>query len=465
MKLLFKTGKIACLLSGLMAVCLLPGCSGNLTERQDGGKLVTLVVGNWPKETETEKMQLYQELADRMRKQYPNIVIKPDTYAYDAETFLLKAASKQLPNLYSVPFTEPEKLIRAGYAADITETMIKHEYDRKINEDLLRLVKKDGRYYGLPHASYLMGMWYNVKLFREAGLTDSAGVPLYPQTYEGLAQTAKIIKERTGKAGFFLPTMDAQGGWQFMNIAWSFGASFESRTDGGWQAVFHSPEAVAALQFVKDLKWKYDVLPENNLVNMSDFYNMFGTGQVAMGFYERDIRNMPITNYGMDKDDMAVSPVPAGPAGRVALMGGGVSIITAESTQEQIDAAFSWLRLLGMSPDISPEISEKIERSLIADREADKLVVPLQFGVWTNPDRVSAEDALYQKYINVNPVLWPDISSGVTVREEEPVATQRLYQILDSVIQSVLINQNADPQALLDKAAASFQSDCLDGLE
>ena len=41
--------------------------------------------------------------------------------------------------------------------------------------------------------------------------------------------------------------------------------------DGKWKATFNSPEAANALQYIKDLKWKYDVLPTNTLVNGVDY--------------------------------------------------------------------------------------------------------------------------------------------------------------------------------------------------
>ena len=37
-----------------------------------------------------------------------------------------------------------------------------------------------------------------------------------------------------------------------------------------------------------------------------------------------------------------------------------------------------------------------------------------------------------------------------------------MYKILDSCVQAVLTDENADPQALLDKAVEDFQRDYLD---
>ena len=77
------------------------------------------------------------------------------------------------------------------------------------------------------------------------------------KTFEELIQTAKTIKEKTGQAGFAIPTSGTEGGWIFANLAWNFGVKFMDKVDGKWKATFNTPEAVEAFQYLSDLKWKY----------------------------------------------------------------------------------------------------------------------------------------------------------------------------------------------------------------
>jgi hypothetical protein len=49
------------------------------------------------------------------------------------------------------------------------------------------------------------------------------------------------------------------------------------------------------------------------------------------------------------------------------------------------------------------------------------------------------------------------INSGLGVRTEPRRQTQKMYAGLDSPMQAVLTNQNADPQAVLNQAAQQFQ--------
>ncbi|MDI4649238.1 ABC transporter substrate-binding protein [Cohnella hashimotonis] len=469
------------LVAGSMIAVMVTGCTTkgnsqpNASEASGGkasatassspasGKKITFVNGDWP-QTNDQSLPQFEKWKQAFEAANANIVMETEPYPYDASTFLPKAESGQLPNLFGTFFTEPQKIINAGYAADLTESMKAYGYDQSLNPSMLDLVKKDGKIYGFPTSGYYMGLWLNVNLFKQAGLVDDKGVPKYPQTYDELAQTAQVIKEKTGKAGFFLPTKNGQGGWQFMNIAWSFGAEFEKQADGKWTAVFNSPEAVAALQYVKDLKWKYKVLTDNNLVDVSDLFRMIGTDQVGMGFGTADWANQPINDYKMSKDDEAMAAVPAGPKGKYSLMGGSLYMFSNNSSPEQIDAGFKWLKYRGYSPDTSADSLKVFEESLANDQKLNRVVGPHSMSLWADPQVVKTQDEIRAKYTNVNMDLWNSYMSneGVTIRPEEPINSQELYKALDVVIQAVLTKESADPKALLDQAVADFQRDYLD---
>lgn len=428
---------------------------------------VTVKIGNWPKPNDEAATQLFADLESKMNEKYPYVTIEKDEWGYDVVSFLPKAVSGQLPTLYDTFYTEADKIIKANYSADITEMMKKYGYDQGINPELLKLVERDGQYFGLPKDGYVIGMMYNMNVLKEAGLVDANGVPIFPKTYEELAQTAVQIKEKTGKAGLFFPTKSNQGGWMFANIAWAYGADFEEQVDGKWKAIFNSPEAVAALQYVKDLKWKYDVLPDNNLVDMNDLIMMFSTDQVAMSFGMFEFLSPLILNAKMPKDSLAMSALPSGPGGNAALLGGGLYMFAPGSSNEQLDAAFKWLELRGMTPKATPDTLSALENNLKIQVEQGYVVGPHGLQIWTDPERIAAEKEIVDKYTNVNMALFEDYMTNGTkgLRPEPPINAQELYKTLDVVIQSVLTNKNADPQALLDRAVSEFQRDYLDKVQ
>lgn len=455
-----------------LVVALLAGCGNNSTAKvgtSDAGKPkpVTITIGGYPKATDTKYRATWDNNAKVVNEKYPNITVKFDEYSYDVNTFMPKAASGQLPNSFGVPFTEVDKIINAGFAADQTDGMKNNGYLDAINPELLKLVTRDGKVYGKPNSGYALGLMMNMNLFKAAGLLDDKGVPKAPKTFEELAQTAKIIKDKTGKAGIFLPTKNNQGGWQFMSIAWGYGTVFETNVNGKWKATFNSPEGVAALQYVKDLKWKYNVLQDNTLADLNNMFQLFGTDQVAMAFAEPNSTGNIIVNYKASKDNFAFAAMPAGPKGSFPLLGGSVSIISNNSTKDQIDACFKYSTVTGSGPKIDDTGLKNIEVKYQNDSAAGKIVGPKGLQIWVNKDRIDAEQAIRSKYTNVNMALFNDYETNglKNLKPEESINCQELYKTLDGVIQSVLTDSKADPKKLLDNAAASFQKDYLDKVQ
>lgn len=63
----------------------------------------------------------------------------------------------------------------------------------------LNAVKYKNTIYGIPFDLHANLLHVNVDLFKEAGLVDSSGIPILPQSIEEFFEQAEIIKEKTGK--------------------------------------------------------------------------------------------------------------------------------------------------------------------------------------------------------------------------------------------------------------------------
>lgn len=447
----------------VMTVSICCSCSKSGSET---GK-VKLKIGYWPnKDTDPEKYEVYEGYIAQMKEKYPEVEIEKDSTSIKPDVFLTLASSGQLPDIYRVAYTEPQKIIDAGYARDITEFFKKYGYEKYTNKASLDVVERDGKYYGVPYTINGVGMWHNMNLYEKAGLVNADGSPKYPETYEELAETAKIIKDKTGKAGFAIMTKDTVGGWQFMNIAWSYGVEFMKKdANGKWKATFNSPEGAAALQYIKDLKWKYDVLPENILIDKNEIVKLFATDQLAMSICgDASWLSRPIFLFNMDKDKIASSPTPKGPAGRYSQIGGDVWMFSKEATDEQVDAAFKWLAIKGETPELTDESYKNLEASLKSENEAGNIVLPAPtMNIWENEDRVKKIDELYAKYTNVLPNLHkPFIAENTITKSEEPMGAQKLYALLSTAMQKVLMDKNADCAKIMEETAQTFQRDVLD---
>jgi len=448
---------------GVLVLVLL--CTASLAFAGGGsssssGKTVVRL-GIWPEDTQPQTIAMHQAFVKKFNAQYPNVDLQQAHYTYAVDTYLALAEAGVAPTVFESWFTEPDKLIRNDLVADITKEIKQLGWDAKMSPAMMTLLSRDGKIYGVPRDAYALGLQINVDLFRKAGLVDGNGVPLYPKTWDELATVAQTIKQKTGSAGFCLLAKDNAGGWHFTNIAWGFGAVFEVQRGGKWYAQLNTPEAVAALQYVKDLKWRYDVLtadPTNE--DWSSGWRAIGTGAAAMYIGAQDGVNQPTENYGLPVRDLAIAPVPAGPKGQFSLMGGTPYMFAPNATSAQITAALRYLELMGRGPIVNDDTIAGLRANAQTNKNAGIPNIP-DIPAWTDPAYLKAKQDARDAFANVDMRFYNDYYAAVAkagnLKPEEPVQTQDLYAELTKCLQAVLTDRNANPQTLLNTAQQNFQ--------
>lgn len=149
-----------------------------------------------------------------------------------------------------------------------------------LDANVWEAVAFEGQHYGLPLDVHPMGMYYNRRMFREAGVVDSKGEPLPPTDRAGFLEAA-IKMTRPGKGG----ELD-RWGFVFTNLETNvstvmrqFGGAFF--TPDYSRCTLDTPENVGGLQFCVDLIHRYKVAPppEN-----FDAWIGFRQGRIGMVF-------------------------------------------------------------------------------------------------------------------------------------------------------------------------------------
>ena len=432
------------------------------------GKTVIKVSG-WPTTDESKKSE--DELKDEFEKKNPDIIIEPDTWEFDLQSFYPMAQSGNLPTVYRAAFTEAGKLIDGGYSADVTDVMKSMGIADDIDPRLLKLVSDaDGNIYSLPSSPYILGVACNIELMEAAGLVDENGVPMQPKDCEELREFAVKIKEATGEAGFIFPSASNVGGWLFMPVAWSYGAQFITKEDGKYTAHLDSDEAAAALEYIKDLKWKYDVLPPDQLIDYNKYYELFFTGKGGMLISAGDALDNSI-KYEMDINKIGMLAIPEGPQKHITLLGGTLYNIAGNSTKEQIEASYKWFEFKGMTNKLTDDAKESSRKTKESKVKEGKLVGIYSLMAWDkDSEKGRYELSLIDELCNIdqNHVKRYNDSifdNSIEVKLEEEVCAQDLYAILDDCIQQVWENEDADCKAILKSANDEFQKDYLDNQE
>jgi multiple sugar transport system substrate-binding protein len=164
----------------------------------------------------------------------------------------------------------------------------------------------DNKAYMIPYGFYIRALFYNKKLFQEAGLSGP------PQTLDEFMTASQKISALPGKTGYCLRgSKGGFSGW-YMFMATMNGKGDWFTDDG--TSTFNESGAVQGFQFLVDIYQK-GYAPKDS-VN-------WGFNEIVAGFYsgtcamlDQDPDALIAIAEKMDKNDFAVAPMPLGPSGK-----------------------------------------------------------------------------------------------------------------------------------------------------
>ena len=141
--------------------------------------------------------------------------------------------------------------------------------------NLLQTFQAQGTYsgtqYGMPFTTSSRTLFYNKKLFTQAGITSA------PQTWADIQTDAAKIK-KLGDVGFGLPLGSEEA--QAESLLWMLGDGGGYQTAGKY--TINSAANVTAFTFLKGLVSAGDTEPNPGTVNRTDLWQQFGQGKVGM---------------------------------------------------------------------------------------------------------------------------------------------------------------------------------------
>jgi len=263
---------VLCLLSLLLVSCSPGKHSGNVASAEirfwngftgpDGATMEKIV------------QQFERETGIRVKMQ----IIPWSTY-YDK--LLLSLAYGGAPDVFICHANRIAEFARYGVFRPLDDLI---EADRDFDpSDFLPNIWKAGQYagkqVGLPLDCHPQGLYYNLKLFREAGIVDAQGNPKPPETWEEFLDAARRLtkdKDRDGRPdqwGFAFTWLRTN----WITFISQHGGSILS--PGLKRATLAEPPAVRATQQMCDIITRYGVAPKPEGF---DSWMGFRQGRVAM---------------------------------------------------------------------------------------------------------------------------------------------------------------------------------------
>jgi multiple sugar transport system substrate-binding protein len=293
-----RRGPAAVVALSAAAALALGACgSSKSSGSSNGSTTLKLVAADYGTGPENSSQKYWQDIADAFHAGNPTITVKVQVINWNDfdNQVQTMVQNKQYPDI-----TEGD------YFANYAQEGLLYKAAEVMSQpsNLLPVFSKLGSYqgdqYGLPFTTSSRALFYNKKLFAQAGISAP------PQTWEELKADAAKIKA-LGKIGFGLPLGSEEA--QAESLLWMLGNDGNYQ-DGSGNWTIDSPQNVATFQFLKDLVGAGYTEPNPGNKNRTDLWKQFAQGQIGM--INGSPALIPIIHQGkvLADSDWASVPIP-----------------------------------------------------------------------------------------------------------------------------------------------------------
>ncbi|MBR7838789.1 extracellular solute-binding protein [Actinospica durhamensis] len=263
---------------GLSATLALTACSSSKSNTSGSGSsgspiTIKLFGADYGTAGTSNSTQTYwQSIADAFHKANPNITVQVQTIDWTDFPNKLKTLmqAKDYPDI--IEGDAPQAYAQAGIAYKASDVL-----SASTLANLIPTFAKQGDYqgteYGIPFTTSTRALYYNKKLFAQAGIAAA------PTTWAELqADAAKIAKIGNGTIGYGMPLgpEEAQG----ESYMWMLGAGGGYQTDGNYTV--NSAANISAFSFMNTLVKAGDTEANPGTVDRKTMWSDFAAGTVGM---------------------------------------------------------------------------------------------------------------------------------------------------------------------------------------
>lgn len=295
-----------------------------------------ITVSNWG---DPGDKKIYDEVASRFAEEYPNVKVNNDftpitTWTEYVNKLVSSVAAGNAPDVINIA-TEGVEL---GLYNDLFAPLdgyLENDPDgssltESMDPQLMDGFAKDGKQYLIPNTWNTMLMYYNTKMFADAGIER----PADDWTWDDFLAIAKKLTTGSGDDkvyGFGLPYFN------FGLTPWLYSNSASEMNEDLTEPTLDDPATVEAMTWVRDLVTEHEVAPQPK---GADPYQLFPAGKVAMTGAGHWVVG-PFAEAGFSDYDVLPWPQKTEQA---SVYGGGGFAISQQS--ENKDLAWEFIKML-----------------------------------------------------------------------------------------------------------------------
>lgn len=209
----------------------------------------------WTMQLQPKFTQYFQETIATFESENPEVEVKWIDVPWSAmESKILTAVSaKTAPDVVNLNPNFASFLATSNAWVDLN-TEVPTEIQEKYLANIWEASTIDSLTFGFPWYLTTRITLYNQDLLKRAGIEKP------PATYSELASMAKVVKENTGKYGFFVSFVPSDSGEVLESLV-QMGVSL---VDSQGKAAFNTPDGIQAFRYWVDL-YQQDLLPKEVL--------------------------------------------------------------------------------------------------------------------------------------------------------------------------------------------------------
>lgn len=306
-------------LTGLLALTLTVGITACNSANEGGsvtggaGDKITLKFSTWGN---PQHLELLGELTDQFEAEHPNITVQIDSipFADYQQKMSVLAAGRELPDIAWVSERMVPQFMENGILEDVSDVANDPGFDSEdMIDSTLELFRKDDKLYGLPFSTPPSVIFYNVDLFKQAGLSTPNEMAKNGEwTWEHFVNSAKAIKDSADStnvygANFFRDwkTWIILASYSWSNGSGPFNADMTAYT-------WNDSSGVEMLEMLRQMMFVDHSHPK------AGEQISFESGQIGMVFdnYSFVSKAREINSF-----EWSIAPMPAGSEGSVPMMG------------------------------------------------------------------------------------------------------------------------------------------------
>ncbi|MFC9735246.1 extracellular solute-binding protein [Streptomyces roseolus] len=339
----------------------LAACGGSDSGSNGGSKGSGELSGTvtwWDTSTVGSEDKVFKKLAEDFTKKHPKVTVKYVNVPFGEAQNKFKNAAQSgsgAPDVIRSEVAWTPEFADLGYLAPLDGTAALKDQDDFL-EQAAASTKYNGKTYAVPQVIDSMGIFYNKKILKEAGVE-------VPKSIAELKTVSATIKEKTGKTGLYL-----RGDDPYWFLSFLYGEGGDMVDASNKKVTFDDPAGVSAFKTVKDLVDSKAAITDatNGWDNMQA---AFKDGKVAMMINGPwAVADTYAGKEFADKANLGIAPVPAGSAGQGAPQGGHNLAVYAGS--KNLDASYAFAEYM-TSAESQAKVAQEL--SLLPTRQSSYL--------------------------------------------------------------------------------------------